>query len=143
MHLRATNVDDIAAMHRVRTSVRENALGDPARIGPEDYRRMLSREGAGFVCEVDGEVVGFAIGDLARSNVWALFVDPRHERRGIGRRLLDALLASMFAAGADRVWLSTARGTRAERFYRAAGWRETGTEPSGEVRFEISRARPS
>ena len=143
MHLRAANVDDIAAMHRVRTSVRENALSDPARIGPEDYRGMLAREGAGFVCEVEGELAGFAIGDLARSNVWALFVDPRYERRGCGRRLLEALLASMFAAGAERVWLSTARGTRAERFYRAAGWREAGVEPSGEVRFEISRDRAS
>jgi GNAT superfamily N-acetyltransferase len=32
-------------------------------------------------------VVAFAIGDATIGNIWALFVDPRHERRGFGRRL--------------------------------------------------------
>lgn len=137
--IRLATTHDVAAMHRVRVAVRENRLSDPASIRPEHYRLMLERDGRGFVAEVVGEVAGFAIGDLARSNVWALFVDPDHEGRGLGRALHDALLAWMFASGATRVWLSTASGTRAERFYRRAGWTAVGTEASGEIRFEISR----
>jgi hypothetical protein len=49
----------------------------------------------------------------------------------------------MFAAGADEVWLGTDPGTRAERIYRAAGWRFAGNEPNGEARYEMSRERRS
>ena len=44
-----------------------------------------------------------------------------------------------FAAGADRIWLTTDPGTRAEAFYRAAGWRFVGLEESGEARYERVR----
>ena len=36
------------------------------------------------------------------------------------------------------VWLSTAAGTRAEKFYRKAGWTETGTHGKGEIKFEMT-----
>jgi GNAT superfamily N-acetyltransferase len=136
---RVATVADVGAMHRVRMSVRENALRNPDLVRREHYEAMLEREGRGWVCEIEGAIVGFAIADLARSNVWALFVDPAHERLGIGRRLHDLLLEWMFANGAERVWLSTARGTRAEEFYARAGWTAVGSEPSGEVRFERTR----
>ncbi|MCE3226346.1 MAG: putative acetyltransferase, partial [Bacteroidetes bacterium] len=38
----------------------------------------------------------------------------------------------------NRVWLGTAPNTRAESFYRKAGWTETGMHGQGEVKFEIS-----
>lgn len=126
-------------MHRVRLSVRENRLSDPARVQPHHYRSMLNEHGRGWVAEVEGRIAGFAIADLSRSNVWALFVDPAFEGAGIGRRLHDAMLDGMFAAGAEQVWLSTDPGTRAERFYRSAGWRLAGREENGELRFERSR----
>jgi hypothetical protein len=34
--------------------------------------------------------------------------------------------------------LGTAPGTRAEEFYRKAGWKETGTHGNGEIKFEMS-----
>lgn len=36
------------------------------------------------------------------------------------------------------IWLTTERGTRAERFYRDAGWREAGDVGVG-IRFELAR----
>jgi GNAT superfamily N-acetyltransferase len=137
--IRLATTDDIAQMHRVRVSVLENRLSNPALVRPDDYRSMLVQHGRGWVCEVDGRIVGFAIGDLSRSNIWALFVEPEFERRGIGRRLHDAMLEWMFAAGARNVWLGTQKGSRAEGFYRAAGWRGAGDQPNGEVRYEMSR----
>ena len=39
----------------------------------------------------------------------------------------------------DPLWLGTAPGTRAETFYRKAGWIETGIRQGGEIRFELDR----
>lgn len=130
---------DVPEMHRVRMSVRENALVDPTRVQPRDYLPFLERDGRGWVAREDGEVVGFAVGDRARASVWALFVDPDRERRGIGRRLHDAMIEWLFAEGLERVELTTDHGTRAARVYTAAGWRYTGPSDAGEARFEMSR----
>lgn len=126
-------------MHRIRMTVRENALSDPGRVQLSDYTSILEEGGRGWVAEVERRVVGFAVADLARSNVWALFVDPGFEGRGVGRRLHDTMIDWLFAAGADRVWLGTDPRTRAERFYRSAGWSHTGDDPNGEARYEMSR----
>jgi hypothetical protein len=37
------------------------------------------------------------------------------------------------------VWLGTAPKTRAELFYRKAGWREAGTHGKGEIKFEMTK----
>lgn len=126
-------------MHRVRMSVLENRLRNPAAVQLSDYEAILERGGRGWVAELEGRIVGLAIADLARSNVWAFFVDPRAEGRGIGRQLHDTMMNWMFSSGVDYVWLSTEAGTRAERFYRAAHWRYAGPELSGEMRFEMTR----
>jgi GNAT superfamily N-acetyltransferase len=126
-------------MHRIRTAVRENQLRNPALVQPQHYRPLLSEHGRGWVAEVRGRIVGFAVADLTRSNVWALFVDATFEGKGIGRQLHDIMMDWLFASGAERVWLATDPGTRAERFYRSAAWRYAGTQPTGEVRFEMCR----
>lgn len=133
---------DIASLMRVRFAVRENRLSDPALVSPEDVRAMIVERGRGWVARRAGDerVVGFAIGDLRAANVWALFVEPEFECRGLGRRLHDAMMAWMFAAGSAVVWLSTDPGTRAAGFYRAMGWRHVGAAGKGEIRFEMSRA---
>lgn len=139
MHVRPATLDDVPEMHRVRVRVRENRLADPASVQPHHYRAMLAERGRGWVAELDGRVVGFAVVDLSRSTIWALFVDPETEGRGVGRRLHEAMMDAVFAH-ADRAWLSTDPGTRAERFYRTAGWRYVGHEANGEARYEMSRS---
>jgi GNAT superfamily N-acetyltransferase len=136
VNVRVASEADIPAMHRIRLAVRENRLADPAMVQPDDYRPLLSTNGRGWVAEVDGAIAGFAVADLVRRNVWALFVDPEMERRGVGRRLHDEMMDWFAAQGVDRVWLSTDPGTRAEAFYRAAGWQPAG-EYHGEARYEM------
>jgi hypothetical protein len=41
----------------------------------------------------------------------------------------------------ETCWLSTSPGTRAEGFYRRAGWEETGTYGKGEIKFEMTAVR--
>jgi GNAT superfamily N-acetyltransferase len=137
--LRVATRDDVAALHRVRLAVRENVLSRPELVTHADYVEHLERRGRGWLVEVHGQVVGFAVGRADDGNVWALFVDPEHERRGIGGALHDALVAWMFAQGLERLWLTTDPGTRAETFYRARGWREAGRE-GAELRLELPRA---
>jgi GNAT superfamily N-acetyltransferase len=98
---------------------------------------MLEEKGAGWVCEIDGVIVGFAIVDLSDGNIWALFVDPAHDKKGIGRKLHELMLNYSFEQGTDKLWLSTEPGSRAETFYRKAGWQQTGITQSGEIRFEM------
>ena len=120
-------------MQRVRSSVRENTLSDYSVLTPELYREHLNRLGRGWVFEVEGEIVGFAVANLESASIWALFVTPGFEGRGIGRALHDTMLDWMRDRGLRRVTLDTESGTRAARFYEAAGWALQRTDADGEA----------
>jgi GNAT superfamily N-acetyltransferase len=139
--LRQAVAGDIPAIQRIRHSVRENRLRPSVIISDEQVREVLENAGRGWVVEVaEGQVVGFSIGNAETGNIWALFVDPDHERRGYGRQLLDTLVAWLWSQGLERLWLTTGRGTRAQGFYESAGWQLAGTTAGGELRFELARA---
>jgi GNAT superfamily N-acetyltransferase len=130
-------VSDIPEMHRVRTSVRENVLSDPTRVTPADYEQMMtSNRGKAWVYRLDGAIRGFSFADLEKRNLWALFVEPGFEGRGIGLLLHDCALGWMFENGVEKVWLTTDQNTRARKFYERAGWQATGIE-GNECRLEI------
>lgn len=139
MPVRLAVLTDVVRMHEIRMSVTENRLSSPERVRQQDYIALLEGHGRGWVCESEGTVVAFGIADADTRSIWALFVAPGFEGRGIGRALLDAMTVWLFEQGNGRLWLTTAPATRAERFYRAAGWRETG-RINGEIRFERSGA---
>jgi GNAT superfamily N-acetyltransferase len=138
MSIRNAAPADWPELHRVRMAVLENRLADPARVRQEDYLRML-HTGRGWVWEVDGQVAGFCIADLQNASIWALFVRPAFERRGIGRRLHDAAVEWLFGCGVPSISLTTEAGTRAERFYRSAGWERTGVAPNGDTEYVLRR----
>jgi N-acetyltransferase len=127
---------DIPAMHAVRMSVRENVLSDPRKVQPTDYHAFIHADGGTWVCERQGQIVAFAAANADTGNIWALFVHPDHERRGFGRVLHDAMLTWLRVRGQTTAWLTTEANSRAEHFYRAAGWSVVRVEPNGEIRFE-------
>lgn len=135
--IREVTIGDIAAIHEVRMAVKENILNNPSLVTHEDYVRYITIAGKGWVYEAEGTIVGFAIVSLDESNVWALFVDPYFENKGIGTQLHDTMLNWFFAFSKKTIWLSTAPGTRAEIFYRKNGWQEVGMK-NGEVKFEMN-----
>ena len=134
--LRQATRDDIPAMHRVRLAVRENVL--TSTITAADYVDALEVSGRGWVVEADGEIAGFAMGNAVTGNIWAVFVDPAHERRGHGRRLHDAMVEWLFARGLTRLWLSTDPATRARGFYEAAGWQFQRMLDNGEAMYALA-----
>lgn len=142
MIFREAQLTDIPELTRVRLAVRENVLSTPGRVTAADYADYLTRRGRGWVAEApDGRLAGFAVADLLGHSIWALFVHPDHDRKGLGKRLHQLMLDWYFGQTRETVWLSTDPGTRAEAFYRRQGWQDTGRTDSGEVRFELTAAR--
>lgn len=132
--LRRALPGDQPRISEIRMAVTENVLSDPSRVTEAEIA-WYREQGIFLVAEVAGAVVGFACANHQTALIWALFLDAGHEGRGIGRALLDAALAELTAAGHRQAWLTTGAGTRAERFYRAHGWRDMGRELDGQIVF--------
>ncbi|MEZ5832184.1 MAG: GNAT family N-acetyltransferase [Dongiaceae bacterium] len=125
---------DITAMMELRLSVRENRLSHPGQVTEEDCLHYVER-GYMWVWEEAGEILGISASNCDTGWMWALFVRPGHEGRGIGQALFAVACDALVRAGFRTLLLSTDPDTLAARFYRAAGWRETGRTPEGELVF--------
>ena len=141
MNFREATINDISELHSIRMSVRENILSTPSLVTEQDYARYLTSHGKGWLCEVNKMILGFGIIDTDKNNVWALFVRPDFEGRGIGKGLHQMMLEWFFSLNKEKLWLTTAPGTRAEKFYRALGWDSAGETKTGELIFEITAAK--
>ena len=138
MIIREATIDDIQQIQIVRNAVKENTLSNPNLVTDEDCKEFIRVRGKGWVCEIDKEIVGFAIADLKENNIWALFLVPTFEKKGIGQQLHKTMLDWYFSQTKEKVWLGTDLNTRAEQFYRKAGWTEVGTHGSNEIKFEMT-----
>ena len=97
-----------------------------------------------LVAEHQGAVIGYAYGAIEGYDYMALrgpagvlqdlIVDPAFRGQGVGRALLDVMLASLTSQGAPRVILSTAeRNEAAQRFFARMGFRRTMIEMTREL----------
>lgn len=140
MLFREAQISDIDQIQIVRNSVKENTLSSPSLVTNQDCLEFITKRGKGWVCEIESKIVGFAIADLSEDNIWALFVHPDFEKMGIGKELQQLMLDWYFKQNKEKVWLGTAPGTRAEKFYRKSGWTRTGINGSKEIKFEMDAA---
>jgi GNAT superfamily N-acetyltransferase len=140
MKFREARMEDIPALFEVRGSVRENVLSDPRKVTREMCVAYLGESGKGWVCEIEGEVVGFSVAALAEASIWALFVKPEYEGRGIGKTLLRLATDWLFEMNAATIVLSTDAHTRADRFYREQGWQRGEMKPDGEVCYRLHKS---
>ncbi|OWV97177.1 GNAT family N-acetyltransferase [Rhizobium sp. R693] len=111
---------------------------------PQGYAHFLERESnradaVVLVAQEDNTVLGYAYAALEGADYMSLrgpagvihdlFVDPACRRKGVGRMLLDAVIAEMDRRGAERIVLSTAYGNEAaRRLFAAVGFRPTMVE---------------
>lgn len=82
-----------------------------------------------FVAEGDGEVLGFAVFQLAagEASLYALNVDPAARRKGVGAALLAGALSALKAEGADQCFLEVrAANAPALALYRRLGFASAG-----------------
>jgi len=130
MHLREITDSDIPALFAVRVATRENALSREQLammgISEESVAAMLNTTHRGWLCECDGGVVGFAMGNRATGEMWVIAVLPAYEGRGIGGQLLTRVEDWLRSAGWSEIWLTTDvdPALRAYGFYRRRGWRD-------------------
>jgi len=130
------------------------------RVFPEDPwpRSMVDEELAAprrrYVgAVVDGEMIGYAGIRLGPdADVMTIGVEDAHRGRGIGRALLDDLLAAARDAGTERVFLEVrASNEGAVRLYERAGFHRIGrlrryfrhpTEDAVTMRLDLRQAEP-
>lgn len=141
--IRSACVADVSAMFIVRTSVRENALtiDELAQMGitPEAIATAVNGSPCAWVAEVDAEVVGFAMVDLDTACLFAAFVLPGYEGKGLGTGLIRACEGALFERH-RLAWLETARHSRAAGVYRHLGWGNEVDIGDGDVRLEKRRS---
>lgn len=138
MIFREATVDDIDNYMIVRMAVKENVLNNPALVPREDNVAYLTKYGKGWVCEIENRIVGFSIVGLTQRNVWALFVLPEFEGKGIGRKLHDVMIDWYFSQTNEKIWLGTEQNTKAETFYKKRGWTAVGMHGDDETKFEMT-----
>src|SRR5689334_10298274 len=96
---RQAALHDIPAMSAIRLAVRENVLSNPDRITRQMYEDYLDVLGRGWVAEIDGEVAGFSYADKTNASIWALFISPDHEGKGLAKQLLNLATGWLFEQG--------------------------------------------
>lgn len=97
-----------------------------------------------LVAERGGEVIGYTYAGVEGYDymelrgpagvVYDILVDPARRGHGVGRMLLDAVLAELRERGAPRAVLSTAeKNENAQRLFARAGFRRTMIEMTHEL----------
>ncbi|MCB2136353.1 MAG: GNAT family N-acetyltransferase [Rhodobacteraceae bacterium] len=143
LSIRPMTPEDVGETLALRARTRENAidteeLAEVYGITPESAAEALRSVQAGWVCETEGRIVGFAIGDRSNGEVVVVAVLPDFEGRGVGRTLLTRVEEMLHAAGHDSIWLwaNPDPAVRASGFYHHLGWRDSGIVEHGDARLE-------
>lgn len=144
---------DVETLFDIRTSVRENLQNreELAQLGvtPESVAELLRGNGRAWLALVNGEPAGFSLANADEGTVFAMFIRPEHEGKGLGRRLMAEAEGWLFSRGWPEIWLLTGvdPSLRAHGFYRRLGWRLSGPHADQQVRYvksagEANRSDP-
>jgi GNAT superfamily N-acetyltransferase len=143
--IRLAQPEDVETLFDIRTSVRENhqSREELAEIGvtPASVAEMLDTHSRAWIAEVDGVAAAFSMANAEERTVFAMFVRPGYEWRGLGRALMAEAEAWLFEQGDDEIWLTTGSdpAIRANGFYLHLGWQQTGATEDGQIRYIRSR----
>jgi len=144
-HIRVATEADIDSLFDIRTSVLENhqSRADLARVGvtPGSVAQMLHSSSRAWVASERKQDVAFSMADASDATVFAMFVRPAFEGRGLGRILMKRAEEWLFEQGCVEIWLLTDanRDVRANGFYRHLGWDDAGIQQDGQVKFTKTR----
>jgi ribosomal protein S18 acetylase RimI-like enzyme len=137
--LRSYQPHDFGAVDRLWRQVFPNdpernraANAVPAKLAMEDELLMVAEGG-------EGQVVGTIMAgyDGHRGWLYSVAVDPRHQRRGIGRALVAEALTRLAALGCVKVNLQIREGNAAvTQFYERMGFE---VEPRIQMGIELTR----
>jgi len=144
MTIREAQQGDIPDMFQIRLAVRENAmtlqeLEEYFGVTPESIDRFLAEEGRGWMAEESGEAVGFSLGSRKDRSLFALFVLPEFEGRGIGTALMQAAVDWLHGQKLDEITIDTEDdpATRANALYRLFGAIRVDSVVPGNFRYRL------
>ena len=132
--LRLGRLSDLEALVTVRMSVAENRISEASRVPVQEYRNFIEHR-ALFVWVEEKEIIGFSAADPTDGTIWALFVRPDRDGRGIGSALLDKTCRMLKRRGRSVASLSTGPDSKAADFYRRRGWVALGMTDWHELQF--------
>lgn len=144
--IRVATQDDIDTLFAIRTSVVQNHLSREQMthlgITPQVLADSIREAPCAWVAEVDGQPAAFSMVDLGEGEVFAMFVLPAYENRGLGRQLMAVAEAALFERH-DKLFLITdgRNEIRANGFYQRLGWCVVASVDGDDVRYEKSRAQ--
>ncbi|MNG71440.1 Protease synthase and sporulation negative regulatory protein PAI 1 [compost metagenome] len=115
------------------------ALDEPRRLAQWQEKLQQPGKAQVLLAESADQLVGFCLADAPshpqfgeHAEIKSLFVSDKHQRQGIGRRLLGAAASEMLMAGYRSIALGVVEGNdSAMRFYLALGGTPAGnyTDP--------------
>lgn len=133
---------DIEGIFDVRTSVKENYLSreemELMGITESIIIDMIEKSRCAWVAVDDGKVIGFSMIIVDEGSLFAAFVLPEYEGRGVGRSLVELAEQELFKHH-EVVWLETDKNRRAAEFYRRLGWVEKQNVSESDIRLEKLR----
>lgn len=139
IQIRPAETAEVAGIFSVRATVNENTLSvaELADMGitPESVTAMIDAELCAWVAVEGDTVVGFSMIDQEEGSLFAVFVRPSHEGRGVGRSLVNEAEKQLFARHTT-CCLETGGTTRAAGFYRRLGWSNEQDVGNGDIRLE-------
>lgn len=134
---RPASPSDIAECITIRGKTRENAVSAArlAEFGITEASwsaQVASNLLPGHICHSNGKMAGYCFGDTSTGEIVVLALLPEYENLGIGKKLLQLMMAQLHASGHQRLFLGCAADpkVRSHGFYRHLGWRSTGTTDS-------------
>ena len=135
MKIRELEKSDIDDILDIRVSTIENhfSMEDLAEVGvtPKAIAEWLDGTVKGWVCEVSGRPVGFAMADSETAEVLVAACYPEYEKKGIGKKLMHKVHDWLWSFNHEQIWLwsDPDPGIRAYGFYRRLGY-----QPAGKIK---------
>jgi ribosomal protein S18 acetylase RimI-like enzyme len=142
INVRTARLSDIEGMFDVRTSVIENHLSREVMrhmgITEGVVGDMIEKSLCTWVANENNKIIGFSMILPDEGCLFAAFVLPEYEGKGIGRRLVTLAEQELFQHH-EIAWLETDKNSRAAKFYMQLGWGNE-TELNGtDIKLEKSR----
>ena len=146
MRLREIEKTDIKDILDIRVSTKENhfSMTDLAEVGvtPESIAEWLEGSVKGWLCEISGKTVGFALADSKTGEVLVVACYPEYEKRGIGKALMLKVHDWLWSYDHDEIWLwsDPDPSIRAYGFYRKLGYTPTGANKGRDELLKLKRS---
>lgn len=124
--IRAGSVSDLADIMPVMRAAFDPRFGEAWTEA--QCVGVLSVPGSDLLIAVDAAVIGFALSRVVidECELMLIAVDPADQGRGIGRALLNDMMAAARRSGAKTVFLEMRAENRAVHLYSSAGFVEVG-----------------